>query len=94
MAPWSPASESLQLSLAGAFPSDGRPPSVDQHQWYEHASGQLLQQVAGKINGTVGWSLSFTVAEQQTELGPQLSGVVATLRYNGPPVIFCLLTEE
>jgi len=43
---------------------------VDQHQWYEHAPGQLLQQVAGKISGTVGWSLSFTVAEQQTELGP------------------------
>ena len=54
----------------------------------------FCNKVAGKISGSVGWSLLFTVTEQQTELGPQLFGVVATLRYSGPPVIFRLTTEE
>ena len=51
-------------------------------------------EVTGKIIGSVDWSLLFTLVEQQTELAPQLSGVIATLRYGGPPVVFRLTTEE
>jgi len=96
-APWSPASESLELSLAGnqtASPSDGRPLSVISISGMSTHPVNFCNKVAGKVSGSVGWSLLFTVAEQQSELGLQLSGVVVTLRYSGPPVIFCLTTEE